>query len=41
MTDEDRSVASWTIRDSLEKSARLLERYERRLEGYTHPSGQD
>jgi len=41
MTDEDRSVTDWTTRNSLEESARLLERYEQGLEGYTYLSGQD
>ena len=39
-TDEDHPMTDWTIRNSLEESARLLERYEQGLKGYTYPSGQ-
>jgi len=39
-TDEDHPLKDWTIRDSLEEPARLLERYEQGLEGYTYLSGQ-
>jgi arginine decarboxylase-like protein len=33
-------LKAWTIRDSLEESVRLLERYEQGLKGYTYLSGQ-
>jgi hypothetical protein len=39
-SDEGHPLKAWTIRDSLEESARLLERYEQGRKGYTYLSGE-